>query len=410
MSNWKKVKLKELTKKIGSGATPTGGKKSYINNGISLIRSLNVFDFEFKKENLAFINKEQAKKLSNVIAEENDILLNITGASVARCCVVPKNILPARVNQHVSIIRVNKQKASSVYIFYYLVSPINKNRLLNISHGGATREALTKEIIENFYIDLPCIFTQQKIASILSAYDNLIEINNRRIKILEGMAQFIYKEWFVKFKFLGYKKVKIKNGVPEGWEEKEIQIVTDIQSGYAFKRSNFNKNGEWGIVTIKNVQDGYFITDCTDRISEIPKNMSGKCYLNSGDILISLTGNIGRVCLVYGDDSLLNQRVAKLIPTKPIYYPFVYTLFRNKDFQKKLEMLANGVAQQNLSPVETKYIKVKIPKDELLKSFYKKVNPMLKMIVKLYLINKNLRETRDMLLPKLMSGEIEVKY
>jgi type I restriction enzyme S subunit len=102
---WRFGKIKTICEKIGSGSTPTGGKESYFTTGISLIRSTNIFDFNFSFEDLAFISDEQAYKLKNVEVKENDILFNITGVSVARCCMVPKNVLPARVNQHVMIIR-----------------------------------------------------------------------------------------------------------------------------------------------------------------------------------------------------------------------------------------------------------------------------------------------------------------
>ena len=157
----KKVPLKEITTKIGSGSTPRGGQKAYKSEGISLIRSMNVHDAGFRTKGLAFIDDEQAKKLNNVTIEENDVLLNITGASVARCCILDKNYLPARVNQHVSIIRLKKEVLPK-FIHYYLISPSVKSDLLFSSSGGATREAITKSMLENFEVPLPPIETQQK--------------------------------------------------------------------------------------------------------------------------------------------------------------------------------------------------------------------------------------------------------
>ena len=119
--------LKEVTIKIGSGATPKGGRGSYQTDGISLIRSQNVYDSGFVKKGLAFINDEQARKLDNVIVEKNDVLFNITGASIARCCIAENKYLPARVNQHVSIIRTNN-KAIPKYIQTILVSQEYKNK------------------------------------------------------------------------------------------------------------------------------------------------------------------------------------------------------------------------------------------------------------------------------------------
>lgn len=152
---WIIDKLKNICIKIGSGSTPTGGKEAYSKNGISLIRSTNVLDYNFSFEDLAFINDDQANKLKNVEVKKNDILFNITGVSVARCCMVPINVLPARVNQHVMIIRPNNKLNISFYLLLNLCSTDSKNALLGISQSGSTREAITKNEIENFEIIVP---------------------------------------------------------------------------------------------------------------------------------------------------------------------------------------------------------------------------------------------------------------
>jgi len=152
---WRMEKLKNVCEKIGSGSTPTGGKESYFDVGISLIRSTNVFDYNFSFDDLAFIDDKQAEKLKNVEVKENDILFNITGVSVARCCMIPNNILPARVNQHVMIIRPFKSLNISFFLLLNLCSTESKNVLLGISQSGSTREAITKSEIENFEILLP---------------------------------------------------------------------------------------------------------------------------------------------------------------------------------------------------------------------------------------------------------------
>ncbi|MDB2321644.1 restriction endonuclease subunit S [Flavobacteriaceae bacterium] len=173
---WKKNTLKEVTTKIGSGATPRGGKSSYKETGISLIRSMNVYDIGFKKKNLAFIDDEQAAKLNNVTVEQEDVLLNITGASVARCCIVPKEYLPARVNQHVSIIRLDGKIIPS-FVHYSLTSKYNKKLLLGIGEeGGSTRQAITKSDIESFVISYPFDKQKQKeIIETLDIFDNHIQ-------------------------------------------------------------------------------------------------------------------------------------------------------------------------------------------------------------------------------------------
>ena len=169
---WEVKKLCEVTIKIGSGATPKGGNQSYKNEGISLIRSLNVHNGSFKYEDLAHIDEKQAHQLSNVIVEKNDVLFNITGASVARCCIVPSDVLPARVNQHVSIIRPQKEIVNYVFLCYHLISPNSQNSLLVMSKSNAaTREALPKSMMEKYPICIPPLPLQQSFASKIEAIE-----------------------------------------------------------------------------------------------------------------------------------------------------------------------------------------------------------------------------------------------
>jgi len=167
---WEVKTLKDITSKIGSGATPRGGKEAYHEEGVSLIRSLNVHDDLFLLKNLAFINDDQASKLSNVAVEEQDVLLNITGASVCRCCIVYHKILPARVNQHVCVIRTNKGILNSEYLLHTLISSSYKRKLLNLAtSGGATREALTKLQVKQLELPVPPFDLQEEFSKINKA-------------------------------------------------------------------------------------------------------------------------------------------------------------------------------------------------------------------------------------------------
>ena len=169
---WEIKKLKDIASKIGSGATPRGGNQSYKDEGISLIRSMNVHNNFFIYDDLAFIDDEQAAQLNNVIVESNDVLLNITGASVARCCMVPDDVLPARVNQHVCIIRPNKDLANSIYLNRFFTSIEEQSVLLLLSRSNAaTREALPKNLLDNCNIVLPPLSLQQEFAAKVEAIE-----------------------------------------------------------------------------------------------------------------------------------------------------------------------------------------------------------------------------------------------
>jgi type I restriction enzyme S subunit len=179
---WEVTTLRAVTTKIGSGATPRGGKDTYKSEGIHLIRSMNIYDYEFEFDGLAFIDEQQAAELDNVTVEENDILLNITGASVARCALVPSYLLPARVNQHVAIVRADPAKASPFYILDAINSDQRKQQLLIFAQGGATREALTKDTVSNFEIVLPP-------RSLMKRYDKIARGIHMKREVLQRQIQ-----------------------------------------------------------------------------------------------------------------------------------------------------------------------------------------------------------------------------
>ena len=168
---WDTDSCNNLMSKIGSGATPKGGKESYCAEGISLIRSMNVYNNRFEYKDLAYITDEQAGQLDNVTIEKDDVLLNITGASVARCCVVPEDLLPARVNQHVSIIRC-KERILPDFVCCMFTEDNYQSLLWNIATaGGSTREALTKQQIEELMLIVPPIDLQKRFMEFVHRVD-----------------------------------------------------------------------------------------------------------------------------------------------------------------------------------------------------------------------------------------------
>ncbi len=199
--SWQKKTLNSLTTKIGSGATPRGGNESYKATGLSLIRSMNVHDRSFRNRGLAYIDEEQARKLDNVTVQSKDILLNITGASVTRCCIIPDDYLPARVNQHVSIIRPNNE-ISPKFLCYLLTSNEYKSSLLKTGEeGGATRQAITKQQLENFVIAFPKSLDEQeeivqKLDELQAETRQLEQIYQQKINCLEELKQSILQKAF----------------------------------------------------------------------------------------------------------------------------------------------------------------------------------------------------------------------
>lgn len=197
---WQEKPLKEITTKIGSGATPRGGKAVYIDNGVALIRSMNVHNGFFKYDNLAHISDEAANLLNGVELKQNDVLFNITGASIARCCVVPDDVIPARVNQHVAIIRPITDIVYPRFLSYVLMSKTHQKELLSIGLSGSTRQALTKKDLENHVVSLPSPDEQRVILDYLDNYSlkvrELEEISRKTVAECDAMKQALLRQIF----------------------------------------------------------------------------------------------------------------------------------------------------------------------------------------------------------------------
>ena len=223
-SNWKIVTLRDVTTKIGSGATPRGGESAYLSlrDKFALIRSQNVFDHRFEMGGLAFISDEQAADLANAQVRSGDVLLNITGDGVtfARACLVPDAILPACVNQHVSIVRSNPLFVDPGYLAAYLAHPSTKGYIESFNAGGS-RRAITKGHIESFKLPLPPLTEQKQIGAILGAMDRKIDLNQRISDTLGAMTRAIFKSWFVDYDSVRTKANRFEDSilgkVPCGW-------------------------------------------------------------------------------------------------------------------------------------------------------------------------------------------------
>jgi type I restriction enzyme, S subunit len=256
------------------------------------------------------------------IWNKNTLCITNAGENTGECAILNfKACFPDSIIAFIA----DADKADVRFIKYYLDTI--KPQIKSITKG-ATQDNLSIDKLLSFKLRIPRLPTQRKIAAILSAYDDMIENNLRRIKFLEEMAQNLYREWFVNFRFYDHEKAKMIDSplgkIPEGWDIESIRDIVTIKSGFPFQSKSFETNGSYGIVTIKNVQDGTFDDECKSRINDIPKNFPDYCSLFDGDILISLTGNIGRVCLVFGNNLLLNQRVGKVVPKDPKIQTYIY--------------------------------------------------------------------------------------
>ncbi|HIR90111.1 MAG TPA: restriction endonuclease subunit S [Candidatus Fimimorpha faecalis] len=400
---WRKVKLGDIAE-FSNGINFDKGAYS---KGVKLINVSN-FGNRFSPEYNSLDEIKGEVVRNNDLLSTGDIVFvrsNGNKELVGRCMLIDNP--PDKITYSGFCIRARfKDTTDHDPVFWtYHFKNMAFRRAMSGTAIGANIQNLSQGRLAVYETMVPNIEGQKRIANILSAYDNLIENNQKQIKLLEEAAQRLYKEWFVDLRFPGHEDAAIIDGVPEGWIEDTIDSKIDLLSGYAFKSAEFNDEGTYRIVTIKNVKDGQFDGDNVSHMVDIPPQMPEHCKLSDGDILLSLTGNVGRVCIVHGDNYLLNQRVAKIKSDNPTY---AYCLFRSKDMFDEMNNLANGAAQQNLSPIRTGKIKVVFPTDELIDTFEEIVSPMIEKITMLNKTMLLLSQARDRLLPKLMSGEIEV--
>ena len=394
--NWDEYKLGDICTKIGSGATPSGGGNAYKNIGISLIRSQNVRDFSFSNEGLAFIDDGQADKLKGVTVKAGDVLLNITGDSVARSCIVTDEVLPARVNQHVSIIRVNEKVAHNKFVFYF--TQFIKPQLLSLAGNGATRNALTKAMIEQLDIFLPPLPEQRAIAATLSALDDKIELNNRINKTLEEMAQTLFKQWFVDFEFpdengqpyksSGGEMEESKLGlIPKGWKKRKLDEFFPVITG----KKDANCAGTEGI---------YPFFSC----SQIQNLFTDSFSFEGPAILLAGNGDFN-VKWCRGKFEAY-QRTYVLKPYRIELLGIFFFVIQH--FLSALTAGFKGSVIRFITKGMITNYEVVLPADSELIRIGTIFNAIIVKIDGLKEETKTLSSLRDALLPKLMSGEIRV--
>lgn len=382
-----KCKLGDICTKIGSGATPRGGKDAYCDKGITLIRSQNVLDFSFSDNGLAFINEEQAAKLNNVEILSGDVLLNITGDSVARACMMDDSFLPARVNQHVTIIRGKNDVVINRYLLYFL--QWQKNHLLQLASGGATRNALTKGMIEQLEIELPSLEQQKNVVAILGSLDNKIALNNKINDNLEQQAEAIFYRYFIDV-----------DKIPDGWSVGSLLDIADYRNGLAMQKYR-PAAGEVGlpVLKIKELRQG----NC-DATSELcSPNINTDYIVSDGDVVFSWSGSL-LVDLWCGGTCGLNQHLFKVTSAK--YDKWFYYLWTKYYLDRFVAIAADkATTMGHIKREELSKAEVIIPSSQDYQEIGVTLQPMIDLIIVNRIENRKLVALRDILLPKLMLGE-----
>lgn len=402
------LRLGDVTEKIGSGATPRGGEQVYRDAGVALIRSQNVYNDGFSRDGLAFIGDGHAEELSHVEVKAGDVLLNITGDSVARVCQAPEDMLPARVNQHVAIIRPRQDLLDACFLRYFLASPIMQQHMLALASAGGTRSALTKGMIENFRVPAFPVAEQLAIAHTLGSLDDKIELNRRMNGTLEAMARAIFKSWFVDFDPV---RAKAERRQPFGMEAATAALFPD-----SFEDSPLGKIPKsWQIAKLDSICELAYGKALRQEIREVgPVPVYGsngqvgwhiQALVKGPGVVVGRKGNPGFITWVSGDFFPIDTTfyVVSRFPFGGMRYLFHQLSLLD------LPSLAADSAVPGLNRNIAYMTKVLVPTQDFIEAFERSVNPVWLRVNESERESNILAALRDGLLPKLISGDVRVK-
>ncbi len=387
--SWRHVTIKEICKIKSGKRLPKGKSFSVEETNFPYIRARDIKAGKINSENLVYLDEVTQKKLSQYIVNKNDIVITVVGASVGDVGYVSADLDGYNLTENAVRLTEFDESINSLYLLYLLNSQKYWEIMQSIA-GGSAQPKLGIYKVESIPLELPTLDIQNRIVKSISTYDNLIENNQKQIKLLEEAAQRLYKEWFVDLRFPGHENVENVDGAPEGWSYKALKEISTLKAG-GDKPRNFSKtlDREHFIPVYSNgtVDDGlYGYTDSAEIIDD--------------SITISARGSVGYTC-IRREPYVPIVRLISIIPrTIDVIYLFLY--LKNKSFD------SNGAAQQQLTIPMVRDFKVLIPSKEVLILFLEVMNPIFDKIDILKQQLMGLTEARDRLLPKLMSGEIEV--
>ena len=402
--NFSKLKLQDVGK-IVTGKTPSSKKPEYFGNSYPFITPSDL-EFDNRYPYIErFLSEEGYIDQKNNLLPTDSICFTCIGATIGKMCLT--NGL-SFTNQQINSVIVNNQNHDYRYIYYLLKTKINYIKILA---GGAATPIVNKSTFSNIQLDIPNKYIQKIITSILSTYDNLIENNTRRIQILEEMAQRIYKEWFVDFKYPGHENDKSVDSelgmIPEGWAVIEIseKFKTVLGGTPSRKNENYWINGTVPWINSSMVNE-LRVIDHSELITEEALKKSSTKLMPIRTTVLAITGaTLGQVSLLE-EEVCANQSVVGVYDENKTFNEFIYLTLTH--IIKRIINRAGGGAQQHINKEIVNSVKIFCPMHNVVGSFNKIIIPIFDEIKNMLLKNQNLRQTRDLLLPKLISGKIDV--
>jgi len=371
----------------------------------------------------SFISRDRCSSLSRFMLNRGDIVMSMTDMKASMALLGHTAIIDEDdkyiLNQRVGRITVKDPTTlDSHFLFYYTNSPAYINHLRGLAHSGVQVNLSTTDIKESPVV-LPPLPVQRKIASVLSTYDDLIENNTRRIRILEEMAQSIYREWFVNFRFPGHEKVRMIDSklgkIPKGWEITTIGNVADIYRGRSYRSENLVEVGGIPFINLKCIErNGGFRAD---GLKSYSGSFGESQTVSVNDIVVAVTdmtqerrlvAHAARIpCLSYGY-AIYSMDLVKLKSKRTNWQEYLYGILRYSNFSDTVKQMANGVNVLHLSPLHIGTFEFVMAPQNVVEIYSEMLGPIYELEDNLELKNMCLRQTRDLLLPRLISGELNV--
>ncbi|WP_373098389.1 restriction endonuclease subunit S [Faecalibacterium prausnitzii] len=404
--NFRSYEIKDICKIKSGKRLPKGTDFSEKPTKHKYIRARDIKNGKIDGSDLGYISEETQKKIERYIVNTNDIIITIAG-TIGEVALVSKKFDGVNLTENAVRLTEFSKDVCPEFLAYILKSPERKEYMEQVA-GGSAQPKLGIYKIEAIKVDLPDVQIQHKIADILSAYDNLIENNQKQIKLLEEAAQRLYKEWFVDLRFPGHENTKIVDGVPEGWQYEKLGDLVKTTSGGtpSRRKSEYYVNGNIRWIKTKELNDR-FIFETEEHITEdAVKNSSAK-VLPEGALIVAMYGaTIGKIGITAAEMACNQACCAFISFDDMISKEYLYCwLMDNREY---LVSQGKGAAQSNLSQEMIRNFSLLCPDKKVIKKFTEIVTTILEN--KRVLENKilMLSKARDDLLPKLMSGEVEV--
>lgn len=397
MVEWKEYRIKDLGEVV-TGNTPPTSNREYYGTEYKFIKPTDMVEGQrFVSTTEEYYSELAYQKYKKCLLPPKTPCVVTIGSLGKKMCLTDTECFT---NQAVNAVIPNKENDGEFLYYAFKASVLAYVKQLD-SGTTSGRENVSKSSFSKIKVRVPPLPTQQKIASILSAYDNLIQNYKKQIEALQTAASELYKEWFVRFRFPGYQTTKFENGIPEGWKVEKLFDVAKIIYGYPFNSDEFCDDSSLNpVVRIRDILDNYTNTYTSETCDE-------KYWINPNEMLIGMDG-IFHMSLWTGKRALQNQRTVR-VTSKVKNLSNYYLYFSLYPQIKALEQMIVGTTVAHLGDKHLKKITILIPEDKILKMSFERLEPIMNRIYSLQQQITNLTQQRDLLLPRLMSGKLEVE-